>query len=160
MKERKRSHHTYIRAVSWHHCGDIWINTDSEVGQNLLVSMVHRWLPKLSERLVHTPKSYPVLVHGFPTLHDPSHDCHGEEYEHLAAATVDNNPKIIMDPATLICAKYQTYGHGHSHRQVPPMTAVLPAVMNHTFPYHSHASNAPSRLSTQSSSFDSILIRL
>ena len=88
--------------------------------------MVHRWLPNLSERLVHTPKSYPVLVHGFPTLHSPPHDCHGKEYEDLAAAIFDDNADIITDPATLIRAKSWTHWHGHSHGQAPPMATALP----------------------------------
>ena len=56
----------YIRATGWHRSGDIWVATDTEVGCDVLVAEIDKWLPKLSNQLHYCHKTYPVLIHGVP----------------------------------------------------------------------------------------------
>ena len=66
-RERVRKYSPIVRAVGWHRSGNLWVNMETEAGWDLLVEAVDNWLPKLSEHLYYEPKTYPVIVHGFPT---------------------------------------------------------------------------------------------
>ena len=102
----------YIRAVGRHCSGDIWITTDTEVGRNVLVEAMDRWLPKLSDGLQYFWKTYPVLIHGVPTSFDMS--CDSEDINELL---IGDNMDIITHPAALQSAKFLDNTHSRMHQK-------------------------------------------
>ena len=76
-----------IRAVGHHQSGDIWIATITEAEQDWLVDTVHRWLPRLLDRLFHMRKTYPVLVDNVPCAFDTALD--SKDVEELVATNAD-----------------------------------------------------------------------
>ena len=103
---------SYIRAVGHHFNGDIWIATTTEVGHNVLVERMDEWLPKLSDELHYSQKTYPVLVHGVPTSFNTSRDS-----EDIVKELIGKNSDIITHPAALQSTKFLGNTHGRMHQK-------------------------------------------
>ena len=98
-----------IQAVRQHQSGDIWVATGSKAEHKMCTGMIQRWLPKLSDQLSYTHKTYLVLVHGIPTAFDMS--CDGQD---LTINLISNNANIIMHPLTLQHTEFLTQAHNQS----------------------------------------------
>ena len=103
----------YIRAVGHHRSGDIWIATAMEVGCNVLVERMDEWLPKLSDELCYSQKTYPVLVHGVPTSFNTSRDS-----KDVVEELIGENSDIITHPAAFQSTKFLGNTHGRMHQKV------------------------------------------
>ena len=53
-----------IHTVGYHWSSDIWATASSVAKWDFLVATACQWLPKLWDRLIITPKTYPVVIHG------------------------------------------------------------------------------------------------
>ena len=75
---------------------DIWITAATEEGQNWLIDTVDQWLPRLSDQLSYTHRSYPVLVHGLPSTFDMSPD--SEDLKVLIGTNTDSikHPSVVQ----------------------------------------------------------------
>ena len=80
----------FIRVVGWHRSGDIWIATRTKHGCDRMVATVADWLPKLSDQLCYTPKTYPVIVCGVPAA------AALVARKDLAALIVEHNLDVIV----------------------------------------------------------------
>ena len=91
----------FIRAVGQHRSRDIWVTVGTEAGHTTLVEAINKWLPILSDRLLYSHKTYPVIVHGIPTTFDMLRDG-ADVCKHL----VDYNLDIFAHPSTLLSVKF------------------------------------------------------
>ena len=57
----------FIRAIRWHRSEDIWVTVGTEARCTALIKAIDEWIPILSDRLLYSRKTYPVIVHGIPT---------------------------------------------------------------------------------------------
>ena len=64
----------FIRAVGWHRSRDIWVTVGTEAGCTTLIEAIDKWLPILSDWLLYSHKTYPVMVHRIPTTFNTSWD--------------------------------------------------------------------------------------
>ena len=71
---------------------------------------VDGWLPKLSEQLSYTPKTYPILVHGIPASFDIS--LKGEDITNL----IEQNTNAITHPPALQRAELLVRNSGNAPR--------------------------------------------
>ena len=106
----------FIRVVGRHQSGDIWIATRTKHGCDRMVTTVADWLPKLSDRLCYTPKTYPVIVSGVPAA--AALIAHKE----LVALIVEHNPDVIVQPEALKQAEFL----GSGRRQAACEVQALP----------------------------------
>ena len=73
----------------------------TEAGRTALVEAIDEWLPILSDWLLYSRKTYPVIVHRIPTTFDTSRDS-ADVCEHL----IDYNSDIFACPSTLLSAEF------------------------------------------------------
>ena len=62
---------------------------------------IDEWLPNLSDQLIYSRKTYPVIVHGIPTSFDTSWDSK-DILEHL----IDYNSDIFEHPSAILGTKF------------------------------------------------------
>ena len=109
-RERVTLYSPYIRVAGRHQSGDIWVSMESEARWDMTVDTIDQWLPKLSSQLRYIPRTYPVIVHGVPTMSVPPHI--DEESGDLTALFCEQNTDIITCPAALKQAAFLARGCG------------------------------------------------
>ena len=117
--ERVRKYSPIVRAIGQHWSSDLWVDMETKAGQDLLMEAVDKWLPKLSEHLYYKPKTYPVIVHGFPTPLNAASDVGSEGSDNLASIIVDHNTDIITNTAALKQAKFLGSGQDQLPQRRP-----------------------------------------
>ena len=99
----------FIRAVGQHKSGDIWVTMGTEAGRTALIEAINEWLPILSNQLLYSCKTYPVIIHRIPASFDMSQDS-ADICEHL----VDYNSDIFACPSTLLSTKFLDGKHNRT----------------------------------------------
>ena len=102
-----------IWAVGQHHSGNIWVAIGTEIECKMPITMIHKWLPKLSNQLSYMHQTYPVLVHGIPTTFNTSHD--GWD---VTVNLISYNSNIITQSSALQHVEFLTC----MHSQMPHKT--------------------------------------
>ena len=102
---------------------------------------VDKWLPKLSEHLYYEPKTYPVIVHGFPTPLNAASGAGSEGSDDLTSIIVDHNIDIITNAAALKQAKFLGSGQDQLLQRMASHGPLLlqftdPAVANEIIERH------------------------
>ena len=97
------------------------IATRTKHGRDRMVATVADWLPKLSDWLCYTPKTYPVIVCGVPAATALV------ARKDLAALIVKHNPDVIARPEALKWAEFLGSGRCQAARgvQALPTSIVL-----------------------------------
>ena len=89
-----------IRAAGRHQSGDIWLQCATEEDRDFLIRNAPTWIPTFLPGLKLSVPTYPVVVHGFPTVFDPS--CDSDDISYLLQCNSD----LILHPATLQQAEF------------------------------------------------------
>ena len=74
--------------------------------------------PKLSEHLYYEPKTYPVIVHGFPTPLNAASGAGSEGSDNLMSIIVNHNTDIITNVAALKQAQFLGFGQDQLPRRM------------------------------------------